>query len=237
LKGIQFSSRKITHPQTLIDLSLRISNLVTISFPCIRSYGSHLKAGFPPAIGSSHVSVPFSQRKSPANPLDREVLHLWQRQELVWTPSKLLVVGLRELFGSTSVKIQSCYTQLSLGDPPTNHSIRLIFKFFLSCSLHHFFHLSYLSLFFLSYFNLSFTHYSHYSVRTLEKCYFGLLRWASATFGVAFWLLPSFYLKSIGRIYRTCYLHESNRRWPPTKLSPFLAGPRSSRRARLASAA
>jgi hypothetical protein len=63
-------------------------------------------------------------------------------------------------------------------------------------------------------------------VRTLEKfnlgSYGGLRPPTELLFG---YYLRS-YLKSIGRIYSTCNLQESNRRWQlHTKLSPFLAGP------------
>jgi hypothetical protein len=85
-------------------------------------------------------SVLSSPKRSPENPLDLEALLPWLKLELVSTPSKQLVVGLRELFGSTSVKILSYFTHSFSGAPRINHSIRLIVDF-LSCSLHHFFHL------------------------------------------------------------------------------------------------
>jgi hypothetical protein len=115
------------------------------------------------------------------------------------------------------------------GDLPFSLSIRLFFLFFsrvLSIAV-----LILFSLIFFP-FNFSLTHlstfifYSLYSVHTLEKLYFGLLWWASATNGVAFRLSFVLSRKSIGRIYRTCYLHESNRRWDSlTKLLLFWPGP------------
>ena len=63
-------------------------------------------------------------------------------------------------------------------------------------------------------------------MRTHEKNVFGLQRWASATIGVAFfgYFFVSI-LKSIGRIYSTCNLQESNRRVSTShEATSYLAG-------------
>jgi hypothetical protein len=97
---------------------------------------------------------------------------------------------------------------------------------------------------FLRFFHITYTPtkkkkktYSPYSVTySRENLLFGLLRWASATSGVAFRLPFVLYMKSIGRIYSTCNLQESNRRWVFSRNS-LLAGPRVFRRADVASMA
>jgi hypothetical protein len=80
---------------------------------------------------------------------------------------------------------------------------------------HHFAHFSFLFLFNFFFFLNSFSYFLFYSLIVCvlsRNDYFELLRWASATVGVAFRLLLRSSHKSIGRFYSTCNLQESNRR-------------------------
>jgi hypothetical protein len=146
--------------------------------------------------------------------------------------SKLSVVGSQTPFGFTSVRILSSFTLFSLGVLPTNLSIRLVFPFFLSCYFHRY---AQFPLFLITFSSLFiFNSFIAFIVCVLRENLFlnsnGGLRPPSELLSGYF---SSFSPKSIGRVYRTCYLHESNRRWVFShETTPFWPGPDIFRRAK-----